>query len=129
MRGVRTGNPRWRPSAVAILGLLLAAAFFSADLLAEADGPDHFQVVKVAEGAVLNLRAEPKATARKVGEIPPHASCLRNLGCQGGLSYQEFSTLDPAQRAEREHPRWCKVEYRGMTGWVAGRFLAEGGCP
>ena len=120
-----------RQRSVMILGLLLSAAFFSAALMAEADGPDHFRVVKVTEGDVLNLRAEPAATARKVGEIPPNASCLRNLDCRGGLTLKEFSTLNPEQRAERErqNPRWCKVEYRGMTGWVAGQFLAEGGCP
>lgn len=97
---------------------------------AEADGPDHFTVSGVAAGDVLNMRAEPSARARKVGAVPPAATCVRNLGCQGGLSYQEFTTLSPAQKQQRlrENPRWCRVEYRGVQGWVAGRYLMEGSC-
>lgn len=79
---------------------------------------------------MLNIRAEPSARARKIGSIPHDASCIRNLGCQGGLTYQEFSELTPAQRTQRlrENPRWCRIEYQGVTGWVAGRYLAEGYC-
>jgi uncharacterized protein YraI len=106
-------------------------AFGNAVAFATADGPDHFAVRGVAAGDVLNIRAGPDAGKGKLGQIPPGASCIRNLGCQGGLSYQEFSTLSPEQRLqrERENPRWCRVEYRGVTGWVAGRYLAEGSCP
>ena len=54
----------------------------------------------------------------------------RNLGCRGGLTYEEFTTLSPKEKAQRsrENPRWCRVEYQGITGWVAGRYLAEGDC-
>lgn len=98
---------------------------------AEVDGPDHYRVTGVAANDVLNLRAAPNPKAAKVGGIPPNATCLRNLGCQGGLSFQDYSTLSPAQQQARlrQHPRWCRVEYRGVTGWAAGRYLAEGGCP
>lgn len=98
---------------------------------ADADGPDHFRVIGVAVNDMLNLRAAPDSKAKKLGVIPPNATCVRNLGCRGGLSYQETATLSPAQQKERlrQHPRWCRVEYRGITGWVAGRFLTEGGCP
>jgi hypothetical protein len=115
-----------RQAAVAALLVLGGSA-----ACATADGPDHFVVRGVAAGDVLNIRAEPNATARKLGTIAPSASCIRNLGCQGGLSYQEFTTLSPAERKqrERENPRWCRIEYRGLTGWVAGRYLAEGSCP
>jgi hypothetical protein len=79
---------------------------------------------------VLNIRAEPSASARKIGEIPPDGSCIRNLGCKGGLTFEEFTNLSPEEKAlrARENPRWCKVEYRGVTGWVAGRYLTEGDC-
>lgn len=98
---------------------------------AEADGPDYYRVRGVAANDVLNIRAEPDPHGTKLGEIPPHGTCIRNLGCQGGLSFEEFSTLSPAEqeRRAREHPRWCKVEYQGVTGWVAGHYLAEGDCP
>jgi hypothetical protein len=99
-------------------------------LQAEADGPDYYAVQGVAEGDVLNIRAEPNPHARKVGEIPPHGTCIRNLGCKGGLTFEEFTILstEEKERRARENPRWCKVEYQGITGWVAGRYLGEGDC-
>lgn len=97
---------------------------------ADADGPDFFEVRDVARNDVLHIRAEPNPRAAKVGEIPPDGTCIRNLGCRGGLTFQEFTELSPAAREqrERENPRWCQVEYRGVTGWVAGRYLGEGDC-
>ena len=79
---------------------------------------------------LLNLRAAPNPRARIVGAIPPDGACFRNLGCRGGLSFQECSELSPAEQKqrEREHPRWCRVEYRGGTGWVAGGYGAEEDC-
>ncbi len=107
------------------LGACATAAF------ATADGPDYFSVRDVPAGDVLNMRAAPHAKARKVGAIPPDGVCIRNRGCQGGLTLQEFTTLNPTERKQRErqNPRWCRVEYRGVTGWVAGRHVGEGACP
>ncbi len=98
---------------------------------AEADGPDFYRVTGVRPNDVLNIRAAPAANAAKLGTIPPGGRCIRNLDCQGVLSFQEFSTLSQAEQARRlkQNPRWCRVEYQGITGWVAGRYLAEGGCP
>jgi SH3-like domain-containing protein len=116
----------------ATVALLVIACLVaqSGQALAEADGPDYYRVVNVAQSDVLNIRAQPTAKARKIGEIPPGADCVRNLGCQGGLTLHEFTTLSEAQKAQRlrDNPRWCQVEYRGTTGWVAGRYLAEGSC-
>ena len=105
-------------------------ALGSCAALADAGGPDFYAVRGVAQGDVLNIRAEPGPHAHKVGEIPPDGTCMRNLGCKGGLSFREFTELSPAEkeRRERENPRWCRIEYRGVTGWVAGRYLAEGEC-
>lgn len=116
-----------RPLALlAGLAMGLGAAAASAD----ADGPDFYVVHGVGKHDVLNIRAEPDPHAPKVGEIPPDGKCVRNLGCKGGLTFQEFTELSPEQqkRRERENPRWCKVEYQGVTGWVAGRYLGEGDC-
>jgi len=98
--------------------------------LATADGPDFYSVTGVANGDVPNIREEPSPHAKKLGEIPPDGTCVRNLGCKGGLTMQEFTDLSRKQKAERlrENPRWCKVEYQGVEGWVAGRFLHEGSC-
>ncbi|NWG74334.1 MAG: SH3 domain-containing protein [Rubrivivax sp.] len=106
------------------LGVCAAAAF------ATADGPDFFVVRDVGAGDVLSIRAEPNANARKVGTIPANGTCIRNLGCKGGLTFQEFTTLTPEQQKQRQRqkPRWCRVEYLGVTGWVAGRYLGEGNC-
>jgi hypothetical protein len=108
----------------------LAISLGTGAAFAEADGPDFYVVRGVARDDVLNLRAAPNPRARKVGEIPPDGACIRNLGCHGGLTFQEFTELSPAaqKQRERENPRWCQVEYRGVTGWVAGRYLAEGDC-
>lgn len=118
--------PRWRPKAAA--GALLVA--FASAAHATADGPDHFTVRGVSAGHVLNIRAEPDAKAPRVGAIPATGTCIRNLGCRGGLTLNEFTTLTPEEQArrQRENPRWCRIEYRGTTGWVAGRYLREGEC-
>ena len=129
MTGVGKGLPRLR-SVARLFGLLTLAAS-SAPVCATADGPDFYRVSGVSATGALNLRAEPSVVAPRIGRIPPDAKCLRNLGCQGGLTLAEFTTLSEADRKRRaeENPRWCKVEYRGTVGWAAGRYLAEAPCP
>ena len=53
-----------------------------------------------------------------------------NLGCVGGLTFEEFTKLSDEEKKKIEHerPRWCKVEYEKTVGWVAGRYLTEGYC-
>lgn len=99
--------------------------------LGDADGPDFYRVTGVRHGDRLNMRVAPKAGSSKVGAIPPDGSCIRNLGCRGGLTLNEYQTLSPPERTRRQAqaPRWCRVEYHGVTGWVAGRYLAEDACP
>ena len=98
---------------------------------ATADGPDFYGVRGVSPGRHVTLRAEPSSTSARLARIPSNATCLRSFGCQGGLTFKEFTTLSEADRKRRaeENPRWCKVEYRGTVGWVAGRYLAEASCP
>jgi uncharacterized protein YraI len=119
-----TANRFTRLAAAAALGLSSATAG------AEADGPDFYAVTGVAADDVLNIRAHPDPHAAKLGEIPPNGTCVRNLGCRGGLTFEEFTELSEAQKARRlkENPRWCKIEFKGTTGWVAGRYLMEGTC-
>jgi len=108
----------------------LAVGLGSAAASAEADGPDFYAVHDVAHGDVLNIRAGPDPHAPKAGEIPPDGTCIRSLGCKGGLTFREFTELSPAEKEKRarENPRWCKVEYRGVTGWVNAHYLREGDC-
>jgi uncharacterized protein YraI len=112
------------------LALITTLIFAAGAAVADADGPDFFRVTGVSGHDVLNIRAEPGPHAKRIGEIPPDGTCVRNLGCRGGLTFQEFTDLSEAQKAERlkENPRWCKVEYQGVQGWVAGAYLQEGGC-
>ena len=118
-------------SGVVPLAAALALAAASGPAHATADGPDFYRVRGVSATSALSLRAEPSVQASRIGRIPPDAACLRNLGCQGGLTLEEFTTLSEADKKRRalENPRWCKVEYRGTVGWVAGRYLAEAPCP
>jgi len=113
---------------VSLLGFLALATGSAAQ--ATADGPDHYRVSGLASGSGLVVRAEPALASTPVGSLPAAADCLRSLGCQGGLSYQEFATLSAAEKQQRAaaNPRWCKISYQGITGWVEGRYLAESGC-
>jgi hypothetical protein len=125
------GRPVRPALGVAMLGAAaLACAVLAGPARATADGPDHYRVRGVAKGSSLSLRAEPSTASARLARIPADAACLRNLGCQGGLTFQEFTTLSEAQKRARtiQNPRWCKVDFRGTVGWVAGRYLAEDGC-
>lgn len=110
-------------AAVTALGLL------SVQAVAEASGPDYFRVVGVAWNDVLNIRAEPTARSAKIGAIPPDGNGVRNHGCVGGLTYAEWEAATPAQREQARKKVWCRISYRGVEGWVAGWFLAEGSGP
>ena len=115
-------SSRW---VLAMLVLLIAGRAH-----AEADGPDHWEVVGVQAGDVLNIRQEPSGKSAKIGEIPPEGTCVKNIRCVGGLTFEEFTTLseDEKNKIRKERPRWCYIEYRGVKGWVAGRYLREGFC-
>jgi len=113
---------------VALLATLMLSG--AGNAAAEADGPDYWTVHGVAADDVLNLRAAAGPHADKVAEIPPGAGCLKNLGCKGGLTMEEFTTLSKKEQEARQlkHPRWCQVEYQGQRGWVSGHYLREGSC-
>lgn len=108
-----------------LAGLMLLIAAWAPTALAEADGPDYYAVNNVAAVDVLNLRAGPSARADKIGEIPHDARHLRSLGCQGMPSFAEWEKMTPEQRVQSSKRYWCKIEYQGVEGWVAGRYLRE----
>ena len=121
-------NLRTVPSCLA-LSLILSVN--SLALHAEAGGPDYWQVRDVERNDVLNMRSMPEFKAAKTGEIPFDARCVRNMGCKGGLTFDEFTTLSDTEKQQilKQRPRWCRVAYKETTGWVAGRYLREGACP
>ena len=74
-------------------------------------GPDFWSVVA---NSGLNLRSDPSQSATKVSVLNAD-DVVRNLGCRMA-----------------EAQRWCQVQTitePGLTGWVAGRFLAEAAEP
>lgn len=97
--------------------------------LAEADGPDFYRVSGVESGDVLNIRIEPNAKAQIIGAIPPTGAGLRNLGCQGGPNLEQWSRMNHEQRLQAKRQRWCRIEYEGVEGWVAGWYLVEDSAP
>jgi len=113
-----------------LFGVSLTLILGAVPAFGEADGPDYWAVTGVAADDVLNIRAEADPRSPKIGEIPPDGTCVRNLGCVGGLTFEEHTTLteEEKQRILRERPRWCRIEYQGTEGWVAGRYLTEGSC-
>lgn len=115
---------------ITCLAILAGWSAFQTDVaFAEASGPDFFRVIGIAPSDVLNIRAEAGADHAKVGEIPPDADGMRNLGCAGGLNFAEWQNASEDERAAAMKRRWCKIDYAGVQGWVAARFLAEGSAP
>ena len=68
--------------------LVALMVLFSGSIMAEADGPDYYAVRDVARDDNLNIHVVPDPNAAQLGEIPADADCIRNLGCQGGLTFQ-----------------------------------------
>lgn len=110
--------------------VVLVSSVVTQSAYATADGPDYWVVYGIESGDVLNIRQEATSCSKKLGKIPSDGQCIKNLKCVGGLTFHEFTTLSEAEkeRIKRERPRWCFIEYKGIEGWVAGRYLREGAC-
>ncbi len=105
--------------------LCACALLMPASLSAEADGPDFFRVTGVSDGGALNIRAGAGVSHARLGQIPADGDGIRNLGCTGGLSYADWVEASATEQAAAARNRWCKIRYRGVEGWVAGRYLVE----
>jgi SH3-like domain-containing protein len=69
--------------------------------------PKTYVIAGVASGATLELRDGPADDAKVVGAVPYDANELEVL--------------------EQSVKKWRQVRYRGTTGWMLGRHLAEAG--
>ena len=91
--------------AFALSSAMLISAPLSTPAFAYADGPDYYRVVNVTGGQTLNLRARPGRFSNVVNKIPFNARKLGNR--------IEFKG------------QWTRIEYKGQTGWVHSKFIAE----
>jgi hypothetical protein len=107
--------------AVAVMLAVLASAESGA-----APKPHFWAVTGVAADDVLQLRDMPSADSRSLARIPAHARGLKHLGCRRNQPpLEQWMRMSKVQRQEAQ-TQWCRVEYRGRQGWVAGRYLKEG---
>lgn len=107
----------------------VAAALFAAFLVAtsaRAEDPSEFWAVTgVGAGDVLHMRDVPSADSKSLAQIPPNARGLKHLGCRRNQPPLDL-WMRMNETARREAlTQWCRVEYQGMQGWVAGRFLTK----
>ena len=94
-----------------------------------ADGPDFWAVTGVRADDALNLREAPDGDSRAIARIPPNTRGLKNLGCRSTVTFEQWMRMTQAQRDYAASRRWCRVEFKGQQGWVAGRFLREDAAP
>ncbi|MFM1815364.1 MAG: hypothetical protein RLZ98_2059 [Pseudomonadota bacterium] len=109
-----------------IISLVFAAFWGSVSVMAEASGPDVWDVTGVRSDDALNMHTEASARSKTILRIPYDAKGLKNLGCTGIPTFRQWQAMTEAERIRSARARWCKVEYQGNQGWVAGRFLKEG---
>jgi hypothetical protein len=109
-----------RPIRAAIIA---ASALAAAAALAAEEPPKFWAVTGVASNDVLHLRDVPSADSKSLAHIPFNAHGLRHLGCRRNQPpMDQWVRMNAAQRREAL-TKWCRVEYQGREGWVAGRFL------
>jgi hypothetical protein len=105
--------------------LLLVAA--PAPAQTAADNPTYWAVTGVPYYDSLNLRVAPDADSKRIAKIPFNARGLKNYGCPNHVTFEQWKRMTQAQKDWAARSRWCQIEYNGMRGWVAGRFLKEDG--
>lgn len=112
-------------------GLLAAGAFVALTAVAgaQAEGPDYFRITGLKKEDRVNVRRAPNTDAKIVGRIPKDSDGIKNLGCKGGLTPRQWEKASEAKKNAAARERWCQVSFGDVTGWVLGRFLAEGSAP
>lgn len=85
--------------------------------------PAFWAVTGVRSDDVLHLRDVPNADSKSLARIPFNARGLKHLGCRRNeMPFEDWVKLNKEAR-KSALMQWCRVEYRGQQGWVAGRFL------
>lgn len=113
---------RTAPLVMGLMSLIGALAQAAAQ-----DPPKFWAVTGVSSDDVLHLRDVPSAESRSLARIPPNARGLKHLGCRRNqLPLEQWMRMTEVQRQEAQ-TQWCRVEFRGKQGWVAGRYLKKDG--
>ena len=116
-------NRTVRTSKIVVLTAAVLLARAIAGLCLAEEATSYWAVTGVAAGDVLHLRDVPSAESRSLARIPPNARGLKHLGCRRNQPALEvWMRMSTAQR-QAAQSLWCRVEYRGKQGWVAGRYL------
>jgi hypothetical protein len=85
--------------------------------------PAFWAVTGVRSDDVLHLRDVPNADSKSLARIPFNARGLKHLGCRRNeMPFEDWIKLNKEAR-KAALMQWCRVEYKGQQGWVAGRFL------
>ncbi|MCP5365353.1 MAG: DUF1311 domain-containing protein [Hyphomicrobiales bacterium] len=105
-----------------LIVFLIVPFAFAAPASAEADGPDFWQTVPQQ---AVPLRAEPDEAGVVIDNLPPGTRGLKNLGCRGGPSFQQWSRMTPKAQAEARRQMWCRTTFAQKTGWVKALDLRE----
>ena len=85
--------------------------------------PKFWAVTGVKPNDVLHLRDVPSADSKSLAQVPSSARGLKHIGCRRNQPPMDvWARMSEAARREAL-TQWCRVEYRGQQGWVAGRFL------
>jgi hypothetical protein len=114
---------------VVVAGMAFALGLGAVAAIAQEDPPSYWAVAGVAANDVLHLRDVPSAESRSLARIPPNARGLKHLGCRRNQPpLEQWMRMTKAQRQDAQI-QWCRVEYRGKQGWVAGRYLKKDGGP
>ncbi|WMS43896.1 SH3 domain-containing protein [Acuticoccus sp. MNP-M23] len=81
-------------------------------------------LTRVAANDVLNVRVEPFADARKIGELPHDATDIVILrGCRPSIKALAWTEMNRRQRMRTLGRGWCHVGWQGVEGWVSGTYL------
>ena len=75
-----------------------------------AGGPDNWRVSGVAANDVLYVHRSASLASARIGSLPHNARGVRNYGCQW---------------SDHDKGSWCEIEWQGLRGFAAQRYLAE----
>jgi len=104
---------------------LITITNFGFDNIANAAGPDHFRVKDYIDPNTAIIYAMPSSCSQKIGLLPNGTRKIKNNGCKGELSYDEWIVASPKEREEASKEVWCEVEYKNKRGWIRGYLITE----